>query len=227
MYPLCSVSNFSLTGGKIIAIPTSSHIQDIGTHPVPVKLISFGSIFMIECQNSNSHLGILSDARLVSMLDQLPLKLDATLLVSDARVTKGGRKAHMKKYTSTKTTRNCSIRIVVYGLRDNEEATGRRLSAAGLFLQHPYATEVIPGVKYHNPHYLVRPGGEMPKLENLQLDDTNDDPHNTEAGGEMNKSHFMRIFETAQADGGGTTAADTLASPRLRSRLMRYDAILY
>ncbi|KAI1737674.1 SNF2 family N-terminal domain-containing protein [Xylaria scruposa] len=193
------------------------------TRSVSVKLKSFGSIVMLRDQNSGSHLGTLSNSRLASVLNQLPLRLDATLLVSETKVPKE-RKSKTRKVTATEPTKECSIRIVVYGLRDNKEAISSLFSDAGFFLQHPSAAELIPGVQYDNPHYLARPGAEMPKLENLQLDDMNDDMQ-TEGEGEISKVRYMRIFETAEADGGAITVINTLPSPRLCSPLMRHQLI--
>ncbi|KAI0550442.1 SNF2 family N-terminal domain-containing protein [Xylaria curta] len=188
-------NNYDTCFGVIKAIPTSSQLQNIETHSViSVKLKSFGSIFMLRERNSGSHLGILNDSKLVSVLNQLSLRLDATLLVSETKVTKEKRKSQRRKGTATEPTKECSIRIVLYGLRDNKEAIGSLFSDAGFFLQHPSAAELIPGVQYDNPHYFVRPGAEMPKLENLQLDDMNDDVQ-TEMGGEISKSRFMRILK--------------------------------
>lgn len=43
------------------------------------------------------------------------------------------------------------------------------LSDDGLYLQHPSPAQYGLELEYHNPHYLVRPGSEMPKLEELSL----------------------------------------------------------
>ncbi|RYP15859.1 hypothetical protein DL765_005473 [Monosporascus sp. GIB2] len=46
------------------------------------------------------------------------------------------------------------------------------LSDAGLFFQHPALDEYDPGVPYFNPHLLLRPGAEMPKIERLSISDS-------------------------------------------------------
>ena len=45
---------------------------------------------------------------------------------------------------------------------------GDALSQAELFLQHPGVHEVYPGIKYHNPQYLLPPGQAMPPIETLR-----------------------------------------------------------
>ncbi|KAF3059266.1 putative SWI/SNF-related matrix-associated actin-dependent regulator of chromatin subfamily A member 3-like 1 [Daldinia childiae] len=129
----------------------------------------------------------------------------------------------MKKNAPIKATRDYSIRIVIYGLRSDKEAAGDLLSDVGCFLQHPYAAEVIPGVQYDNPHYLIRPDAEMPKLENLSLDALDDDPTHTEIRDEVNKGYFLQIIESAGADGGAVTGVNTSSSPRLRTQLMGHQ----
>ncbi|KAI1119112.1 SNF2 family N-terminal domain-containing protein [Nemania sp. NC0429] len=222
-------SDYNTCFGVITLVTTSSHIQNREAHSVPVKLVLLGNLIMIRSQGLNSYLGLLINSGLVGILRQASLKLDAKLFISEAKVTKAKRKSHRRKQnsteTSTETIRECNIRVVVYGLRDDADVAGRLLSDAGLFLQQPSATEVIPEVQYHNPHYLVSAEKGMPELEKLQLDDMNDSNPSTEVSEEIVKSPFLRIFETAEADGGGIIAAGTHASPRLRSSLMRHQIL--
>ncbi|KAI1212576.1 uncharacterized protein F4807DRAFT_413556, partial [Annulohypoxylon truncatum] len=67
----------------------------------------------------------------------------------------------------------------------------------------------MPEVKYENPHYLLRPGAEMPELEHLYLDIVDDCRTKTESVDEISKSRFLQIFETAGADGGTATVVNT------------------
>ncbi|KAH8158333.1 hypothetical protein CIB48_g9915 [Xylaria polymorpha] len=104
----------------------------------------------------------------------------------------------------TATVAEKSIEICInydtcFGVHDKETA-GRLLSDAGIFLQHPSAAEMIPEVRYDNPHYLVRPGTEMPILEQLHLDDITDNTENKLLN-ETRKGCFIQILETAKADG--------------------------
>lgn len=214
-----------LTGRKVIAELTSSFALENGAHSVPVNLKPFGGIFMLQSQNSGAHVGILNNSGLANALRQLRLKLDATVLISEIKDMREPGKPKMKKSAPAKAAREHSIRIILYGLRDDKVAIGGLLSDAGFFLQHPYAAEIIPEVQYDNPHYLLRPGAEMPKLEHLHLDIVDDSSAQTEPGNEISKSRFLQIFETAEADGGTVTAMKTSQSPRLCSLLMRYETV--
>lgn len=195
-----------------------------GIHSVAVNLKPFGGILILQNQNSGAHVGILNNYRLVNALRQLRLKMDATV-ISEIEDLRESGKLKMKKSAPPKAAQKCSIRIILYGHLNDKLAVGDLLSDAGFFLQHPYAAEIIPEVQYDNPHYLLRPGAEMPKLEHLHLDNVDDSPTQTEPGNEISKSRFLQIFETAEADGGTVTAVKTSPSPRLRSPLMRYETV--
>jgi hypothetical protein len=41
------------------------------------------------------------------------------------------------------------------------EALGERLSEQGSYLQHPVRDVRLKGLRYHNPHYLYRPGQQQ------------------------------------------------------------------
>jgi hypothetical protein len=192
---------------------------------VPVNLKLFGAIFMLQNQNSGAHVGILNNSGLVNALRQLPLKLDATVLISETNEMRETGKPKTRKCVPAKAAREYSIRIILYGLLDDKVAIGGLLADAGFFLQPPYAGEIIPEVQYDNPHYLLRPGAEMPKLEHLHLDMVDDSSTQPETGNEISKSRFLQIFETAEADGGTVTTMKTSPSPRLRSPLMRYETV--
>lgn len=190
---------------------------------MPVDLKPLGRNFLLYCQNSSKYAGILSDYRLVNARCQLRLRLDATLFISEIMATTGINKPKIRKQTPTEAAREYSLRIVIHGLLDDKETVGDLLSDAGYFLQHPHATDLMPTVDYDNPHYLCRPGAEMPKLEHLSLDSADDDHTQTEVGNEINKSRFLKIIETAEADAGAVTGVNTSPSSRLRSPLMRYN----
>ena len=61
--------------------------------------------------------------------------------------------------------------IVLYGDRNNKEATGGHLSDKRLYLQHPLINNT--SVTYDNPHYFLPPGEtlELPEFPDLRLED--------------------------------------------------------
>ena len=189
---------------------------------MPVDLKPFRGILMLRSKISGVHAGILNDSRLTNALFQFTFRRDATLFISEVKDTRGTSKREVRKHAPAKAAREYSLRIVVHGDWDDKEILGRLLSNAGSFLKHPCVTEVIPGTRYDNPHYLLRPGAEMPRLKHLHLDIADDSPTQTEPGDEISKSRFLRIFDTAEAD-GNDVIVNASPSPRLRSSLMRYD----
>lgn len=179
-------------------------------------------MFLLYDMSSDRHAGILNEHRLFEVLHQSSLQLDATLWISDIDSAKESSKPSAKKLAAVKNTPKYSLRIAIYGLLKDRDTTGGRFSDAGLFLQHPFADEIKPGIKYDNPHYLRRPGAEMPKLERLSLESMEEDFTHKTLNDELGKSRWLRIFDDADADGDGTKVANPFLSPRIRSQLMRY-----
>ena len=117
-------------------------------------------------------------------------------------------------------SRECSVRIVIYGLEKEKLNVGRLLSEANIFLQHPSAAECRNGIKYCNPHYLLRPGSTMPQLGNLSLSDDPESSLKHDELDEVDMARLLRIFDCADIDGSRVSTA-AKPSPRLRSTLMR------
>jgi hypothetical protein len=202
-------------------------VPDDGVYSVSVDLRLFGHIVVLQTRNSSKHTGILNNSELVNALYKIPLRLEATLLISEVKemkeLGKPKAKAKAKKHAPVKAGQEYSICIVLHGLWNDKQAVGDFLSDAGFFLQHPYTDEVIPEVQYDNPHYLARPGAEMPKLEHLSIDIVDYDSIKTETGDELRNSRLLQIFETAGANGETMAVVNMSPSPRLRSALMRYE----
>jgi hypothetical protein len=90
---------------------------------------------------------------------------------------------------------------------------GDALSAPELYLQHP--TVYDPGVEYINPQYLLRPGAQMPKLEQIFSKTSISDPQQ-ELLNDNQKRQVFQVFDSAV---GPTSFSELLQSPRLRTRL--------
>jgi hypothetical protein len=151
---------------------------------------------------------------LCSLLDGFEVKLKAFLIPSRSDSTTKDTK---RKNDKENSFWGYSIRILVYGLMIERDAVGEHLSEADLHLQQPQAMECDISVEYSNPHYLVRPGGQMPKLEDLSLDSNSGGAEQPVRLSETTKGRLLRIFDSA--DGLGASAS-VATSPRLRSDLM-------
>lgn len=211
-----------LTAQKVIAIPVSSFTQEARTRCIPVDLKSFGHYFILRTKASNTHAGILDNSQLLEILRQFSLRLEATLLLPEIKGFRQLSRTKSKSHNSASSVEKYRMRIALHGLKRDKHLIGKLLSDAGFFLQHPSVAEMLPGVEYDNPHYLLRPGAMMPKIEDLSMDIDGDSRSQEESEDETRSNNLVRIFESAAlaADGGRVTHLKATPSPRLRSILM-------
>ena len=100
----------------------------------------------------------------------------------------------------------------------DQNGVGNTLGDSGLYLQHPSAVEYDRLVPYHNPHYLLRPGSQMPELDALSLGDSGEATKQTLLQ-ESAKGRFMRLFDETGDSGVHSGKVEVEPSPRLRSTL--------
>lgn len=148
------------------------------------------------------------------VLENYTVQFKATLIASKESCAKKDREKNSAK------SRDYDVRIVINGLKQDRAAIGKLLSDGQVFLQHPFATECAKNLKYCNPHYLVRPGTELPALEHLCLDEESDEKDGEQMRmDEASLVRLQRIFDNTEADGiSGVPMIDP--SPRLNSTLM-------
>lgn len=178
----------------------------------PVKIRPCRDILKLYFQDSNKYAGLLALPALCSLLDNFLVKFGATLIASPPKPSPTRVRDTKSRFTSHES----SVRIIIYGLKSEKFAVGELLSNASLYLQHPSATECGTDAEYCNPHYLVRPGCQLPALEELVI---SSDTRTKEASGtldEVEKSRLLRLFDSTDDFG---VASKLIASPRLRSTL--------
>ena len=175
-----------------------------------------GDILKLYFQDSNKYAGIVTLPILCKLLQDFTVQLKATLMSSESRPNVGSRKQ------KAKPVKEYSLHIVVYGIESERSAVGSLLSGADLFFQHPSAAECPRHVRYCNPHYLLRPGSEMPKLEDLSLTTDVRSSRQLEQLDEVNMARLLRIFDCADVD-GSQISVSVDPSSRLRSRLMDHQ----
>ncbi|WQF87942.1 Putative helicase, Zinc finger, RING-type, Zinc finger, RING/FYVE/PHD-type [Colletotrichum destructivum] len=206
--------------GVVHTSVTTSFTRKQDTTPVPVRLTPSESLLKLYFKDSDKYAGIVTEPALNKILMEFDTKLDATLsppVAQQAPPTTASRKKDKPEYRSNS---HSSLRIIVYGTMKDCSEIGKLLSDVGLYLQHPSANECDMNAEYFNPHYLVRPGSCMPRLDELEISPS--DATTASAGGldETSKSRLMRIFDCADDD-GITPKAEP--SPRLRSSLKRHQ----
>jgi hypothetical protein len=186
----------------------------------PVAIRPLRDILRFYFQDSNKYAGLVASPALCRLLEECTVELTATMIISPIDL----RQAPFKKGPKTKTqrtkmqnvTHEYSARITVYGPRSERTSVSKILSEAGLCFQHPSAAECKQDVEYDNPHYLVRPGSQLPTLEgsSMPLDSLN--TKNSDVLDEVTRSRLLRVFDTAS---DVDVSAQATASPRLRSTL--------
>lgn len=190
----------------------SSFTGDQGSNIAPVKIRSCRDILKLYFQDSNKYAGLIALPALCNLLDNFPVKFSATLTASPS-------KPSPTRVRSTKTSfasRECSVRIIIHGPKSGKCAVGELLANASLYLQQPSATERETDAEYCNPHYLVRPGGQLPALEELAISSETRSKGAFETLDEVEKSRLLRLFDSTDDFG---VASQLIASPRLRSTL--------
>lgn len=211
--PAFKQTRYELTFKKIITHTSSSWTGNQETKLAPVTLSPFGDIMKLTFQDSKKYAGILALNVLCLLKEKFTIDYKAEMVASEPQGKQGTGK---EKKSTPKSTHDCSVRIVVYGMKSEASSVGKMLADAELYLQQPFATECHREVDYWNPHYLLRPGSEMPKLEDLSLSPSTKNVRSSDVIDESHKSHFMRIFNSAN---GPRIQLNLRPSKRLKSSL--------
>ena len=105
-------------------------------------------------------------------------------------------------------------RVVVFGKMEDRDGIGNLLSDSHHFFQHPMAGEVDTDVPYFNPHLLLRPGAQMPKIEGLSISESNAGTTAVSQLDEVNRGKIWMIFDKANciADDAGVKPSGGLKS---------------
>jgi hypothetical protein len=190
----------------------SSFTGDQGSYIAPVKIRPCRDILKLYFQDSNKYAGLLALPALCRLLDKFLVKLSATLIASRSKPSPTTVRNTKNRFAS----HECSVRIIVYGLKSEKSAVSELLSNATLYLQHPSAMECETDAEYCNPHYLVRPGCQLPVLDEMSISSDTRTSKASETLDEAEKSRLLRVFDST---GDFGVASEITASPRLRSTL--------
>ena len=185
-----------------------------GVDVVPVDVDIFGKFIKLTFQSTKKYAGMLNYPVLCALLKDFNVRLSATLTSSESRLSE---KSDNQK---AKSDKKLTVRIVVYGIEREKSVIANLLSDADLFLQHPTDAECGRHRKYVNPQYLLRPGTNMPRLENLSLMADARSLIQSEKLDEVDLARLSRIFDCAEL-GLSDPMVTTEPSPRLQSTLMR------
>jgi hypothetical protein len=116
----------------------------------------------------------------------------------------------LKKSTSNNLR---SLRIILYGLRQDSDSVGTLLSENKLYLQQPNTFD--SSAVYFNPQYLLRPGSEF-KLQ------VQEDFHSSVREKQMVQAVRSQILHVFDAAVGPATFCEVQVSRRLAADLKSY-----
>ncbi|EHK18835.1 uncharacterized protein TRIVIDRAFT_193915 [Trichoderma virens Gv29-8] len=202
----------------IVAAATSSFKSQDGTTKVPVTLETCNTKLKLLSQGSQRYAGIINDAALARVLQEFTIKVDAKLLIPTTLRKRTSKTLPKEIYSPV----NCDVRIIFYGLAADQNTIGNILGDAGLYFQHPLSSEYNSNVRYWNPHYLLRPGSQMPTPEEAEEDPGTrcDRAMESDLLNTSNEGRFMRLFDEA-SDSNLKTNIEP--SRRLRSTLKEHQ----
>ncbi|KAH7359599.1 SNF2 family N-terminal domain-containing protein [Pyrenochaeta sp. MPI-SDFR-AT-0127] len=204
----------------VLVIPTMITLNENQSNDItPLLMKPLGGLIKLSFQDSDEYAGILGLPALRKLLDEVTISLSTTLHRSST-----GRNGTLRRKTNKPQLCDCVLRIIVRGSMDQRYSIGNLLSEAGLYLQHPSATEIESDAEYSNPHYLVRPGSQMPTLDRLSINEeenTASAPSSaSERMNEMEKSRIMQIFDLASDN---EIVHEVAQSNRLKSTLKSHQ----
>ncbi|KAF3009102.1 hypothetical protein E8E14_009575 [Neopestalotiopsis sp. 37M] len=203
-----------------LGVTIASWADTEGGRTVPVDVVPFGNILKLCFQDTTkSYAGILPQSILRKILDGFTISYKATLSQPNTSGKRNTGKKKDSRYSSKYEDSECEIRLVVFGLETERISVGRLLSDSDLFLQPPSNAECPEDFHYSNPHYLVQPGTEMPKLENLTIDVS--EPEKRREIDDLRMSWLQHIFDSSDAE-ENVSMVDVDPSPRLKTALLRH-----
>lgn len=146
----------------------------------------------LSSQDTQRYAGIINNATLAKIFREFTIKADAKLVTPT-----NSRKTTSKKELKTfRSPVDCPVRIVLYGLAIDQDIIGNILGDAGFYFQHPLPSEYDSSMQYCNPHYLLRPGSQLPTLEEDSATGC-DRKVESDLLNASNKGRFMRLFDEA------------------------------
>jgi len=152
---------------------------------------------MLLFQESKKYAGLIISSALARLAREYSSALEISLSPQEEQPHAASRKGARAKSSKTPTSESHTARVVVYGMRDEAAEIARLLSDAGLFLQQPHPGECGSASEYFNPHLLIRPGAQMPKIKPSIVSSQPTQKTAPSDVDEAMKSEFTRIFDSA------------------------------
>ncbi|KAL6697594.1 SNF2 family N-terminal domain-containing protein [Trichoderma pleuroticola] len=207
--------------GIIIATATSSFEGHKGATHAPVTLEALETKVKLSSQDTQRYAGIINNATLAKIFREFTIKTDAKLVTP----TNSRKKTSKKEIKSFRPPVDCPVRIVLYELATDQYTIGNILGDAGFYFQHPLPSEYDSSMQYCNPHYLLRPGSQLPTLEEDSATRC-DRKVESDLLNASNKGRFMRLFDEA-SEITGILRTSLEPSSRLKSTLKEHQLFAF
>ncbi|KAM7189881.1 SNF2 family N-terminal domain containing protein [Rhypophila sp. PSN 637] len=209
--------------GVIVINALSSAQQQKEDRDTALVVSPCGSILKLSFKNTGKYAGIINSEPLARLLQAFSVQITATMqrpAKPAAKPHAGSRKAETRSANSRSNSER-PVRLVVCGLTAEKDAVRDLMSENELFFQHPLPVEVtslVSGLRYFNPHLLVRPGSQMPDLASLSLS-ASSDVSPADVLDDVSKARLMRVFDMGSDP---TATVEVKPSPRLKTALKSY-----
>jgi hypothetical protein len=194
------------------ALSSFTGAEDAVVSPVTMKPL--GECMRLHFQDTGKYAGLVTLPALGKLQRDFNVKLTAHLVATKNKPDSKSKRGERKRDPGP----SCEyyVRIVIHGLKSEKTAVGDLLANDEVFFQHPSIEECGRNMEYWNPHYLLRPGSQMPLLEDLSISSDESSAQGAGTLEEVDRSRLLRIFDTASDI---VIPSKITPSPRLRSIL--------
>lgn len=176
-----------------------------------------GGILKLSFKSSGNYAGIVNSEPLARLLRDFSIQTAAKFQFPDKNSKRPTAKKDVTRFKPADSSLQLRVRLVICGLMSEKDAVSELMSDNDLFFQHPLPIE-LSSLPYSNPHFLVRPGSQMPDLAQLSVTAGSSDVLPAETIDDVSKARLMRVFDLASDPMG---FIDVKPSPRLKSPLKR------
>ncbi|KAB8270460.1 SNF2 family N-terminal domain-containing protein [Aspergillus minisclerotigenes] len=188
----------------------SSRRERVPLECTPAALRFEGKVVRIDLNANHDSIAVLVSETLSHLVTEFAVTLTATVC---------GKRQESNAPNGVMGRMFLSLRIIVYGFMQQKDAVADTLAEGNLFLQHPGETEFDRSVKYVNPQYLLGPGQELPRVEELSVSTccAPHGPHSAQVRGplsEIEVNQVQQIFDTA------ATSNEVTSLPQVSSRIV-------
>ena len=180
----------------------------------PVSILSEGDIISLYFKEPKEFAGIVVSTGLRSLSERFAVRLTASLCAKGPPKACGGKASVAAG--GKRRLGDATARVLVCGKMEDGDGIGNLMSDSGLFFQHPTSDEADHDMSYFNPHILLRPGAEMPKIGGLSISASD---RAATTGGKLDEVSKGRVWKIFDQNNAIANVANITPSQSLRAKL--------